>query len=127
MSNRNTGRQHPSERVFLGIGVAMVIELMWVALRPVQSIALEGPYRHYTAHFLVFAALAIAWTCGLPRVRSVVLAFAIVVFAFVHEAVEIYGHAHGFELYDAIVDSIAAVVGVACTRLMQTRRCRKSG
>lgn len=112
-------RRHRSERVSLSIGVAMVIWLIWVALSPVQTVVLEGPYRHYIAHCSVFVVLAIAWTCGLPRVRSVVLAIAVIVFAFVHETIEIFGHMHAFELYDAIVDSIGAVAGVACARAVQ--------
>jgi hypothetical protein len=40
----------------------------------------------------------------------------IVAFGFIHEAFEIRGHAHGFELYDAIIDGAGAIAGTLSAR-----------
>jgi hypothetical protein len=105
------------EAFFILLGVALLIWLVWLGSRPLQTQALSGDVRHYAAHFAAFGALAVTWSCGLPRVRAVPLALAIVAFGFAHEALEIFGHAHGYELIDAIVDGVGATLGVAVTRL----------
>ena len=101
------------------LGVAMVAALLWAACRPFSplEIGLLGHwYRHYPAHFLIFAALAIVWTLALHRTPPMAVALALVAFSFMHEGLEIIGHAHGFELHDALVNAFGTLAGVGCGR-----------
>ena len=107
------------ELPILFLGVAMVAALLWTACRPFSpwEIGLLGHwYRHYPAHFLIFAALAIVWTLALHRTPAIAVALAIVAFSFMHEGLEIIGHAHGFELHDALVNAFGTLAGVGCGR-----------
>jgi len=96
--------------------------LVWIASAPITGDVLPDWYIHYPAHFCTFAALAIVWTLGLPRASAMALAVPLVAFGFVHEAYEIVGHVHGFELYDALTDAAGAVAGIVCARAILSRR-----
>jgi hypothetical protein len=65
--------------------------------------------------------LAFAWRWGLPGVSALIVALALIAFGFVHEAIEIIGHAHAYELGDAVVDAIGSIVGVLLARLPTNR------
>jgi len=52
----------------------------------------------------------------------IALAVPLVASGFAHEAYEIAGHVHGFELYDALTDAAGAVAGVVCARAVPSRR-----
>ncbi len=104
------------ERIFISLGTAIVACLLWIASAPFEGGVFDNSYTHYPAHFAAFAALAITWCLGFPRARIVVLAVPLVTFGFIHEAFEILGHVHGFELYDALADAAGAVAGVLCAR-----------
>jgi hypothetical protein len=108
-ANQKTTYREP---FFLLLGTAMVLWLIWLGSRPVQTAALHGIFRHYASHVAAFGALAVTWSYGLPRVRALPLAIAIIAFGFAHEALEIVGHAHGFEFYDAFVDGAGATAGI---------------
>jgi hypothetical protein len=107
------------ELPMLFLGVAMVAALLLAACRPFSpfEIGLLGHwYIHYPAHFLIFAALAIVGTLALHRTPRIAVALAIVAFSFVHEGLEVIGHAHGFELHDALVNALGTLAGVGCGR-----------
>lgn len=67
---------------------------------------------HWIAHFGAFAVLAWLWRRALPRASALALAAAVIAFGFAQEAIEIAGHAHGFELPDVVVDAAGAVFGI---------------
>lgn len=113
------------ELPLLFLGVAMVAALVWAACRPFNPLEiglLDHWYTHYPAHFLTFAALAIVWTLALHRTPPIAVALAIVAFSFMHEGLEIIGHAHRFELHDALVNALGTLVGVGCGRAALTLR-----
>ena len=113
------------ELPLLFLGVAMVAALLWAACRPFNplEIGLLGHwYRHNPAHFLTFAALAIVWTLALHRTPPIAVALAIVAFSFMHEGLEIIGHAHRFELHDALINTLGTLAGVGCGRAALTLR-----
>ncbi|HSQ02646.1 MAG TPA: hypothetical protein VLN59_01345 [Burkholderiales bacterium] len=110
------------ERIFISLGTAMVAWLVWIASAPITGDVFDNSYTHYPAHFAAFAALAITWCLGLPRASVAVLAVPLVAFGFVHEAYEVVGHVHGFELYDALTDAAGAVAGIGCARALLRRR-----
>ena len=56
--------------------------------------------------------LAFLWRCGLARVSVLAIGLGVIVFGFAHEAIEIIGHSHDYELADAAVDAIGAIAGV---------------
>jgi hypothetical protein len=68
---------------------------------------------HWIAHLGAYAVLAILWRRALPHAPALWIAAAVIAFGFAQEAIEIAGHAHGFELADALVDAAGTVVGVA--------------
>ena len=110
------------ERVFLSLGIAMAMVLMWLALRPVHETQFAEWYRHYPAHFGAFAALAIVWTFALPRASALAIIGAIAVFGFFHEACEIVGHAHSFEVADVLIDGVGAAMGGALGLWVRPRK-----
>jgi len=110
------------ERFFASLGVAMAAWLVWIASAPITGDVFDNWYTHYPAHFAAFAALAITWCFGFPRASVIVLAVPLVAFGFVHEAYEIAGHVHGFELYDALTDAAGAIAGIVCARAILSRR-----
>ena len=68
---------------------------------------------HWIAHFGAFAALAYLWRRAVPRAPALAVAAAVIAFGFAQEALEIAGHAHAFELADALLDAAGAAAGVA--------------
>ena len=98
----------------------MALFLLWAAAQPAIG-KVTGHFWHYLVHAAVFALLAAVWALGLPRVPSIPIAGAIVLFGFAHEWYEIRGHAHGFELGDAIVDAFGVIAGATAARLLRPR------
>ncbi|HET7361957.1 MAG TPA: hypothetical protein VFJ70_00155 [Burkholderiales bacterium] len=98
----------------------MALFLLWAAAQP-EIGKVRGHLWHCLVHAVVFALLAAVWALGLPRVPIIPIAGAIVLFGFAHEWYEIRGHAHGFELDDAIVDAFGAIAGAAVARLLRRR------
>jgi hypothetical protein len=94
----------------------LTIVLLWAGIVPLAGQAIGGGL-HWPAHFVSFAIFAFAWRCGLPRVSAFIVALAVIAFGFAHEAIEIVGHAHGYELGDAVVDALGAIVGVLLAHL----------
>lgn len=113
------------ERLFVLLGVTMVGAMTYIACRPFNPPVLNHWYTHYPAHLLAFAALGVVWTLGLPRVSPVVLALSLVALSFAHEALEIVGHVHSFELRDAWVNTFGVLTGVICTRAALKLRFRR--
>jgi hypothetical protein len=102
-------------KVFIAIGTAMALALLWVAGQPGAAEIFPGKW-HYVAHFVIFTILGGVWALGLPRIPVSATVAGIVAFGFIHEAFEIRGHAHGFELYDAIIDGAGAIAGTLSAR-----------
>lgn len=104
------------KRIFLAgaIALTLILLLASLSLRASEAAAALGP--HWLSHLVSFGALAFAWALGMPRVPTLIVALAVIAFGFAHEAIEIVGHAHGYELHDAIVDGVGAAGGalLAC-------------
>ena len=103
--------RHNLQRVFLAGAIALTIVLLWAGIVPAAGQALRGG-SHWLAHFVSFAILAFAWRCGLPRIPAFIVMLAVIAFGFAHEAIEVVGHAHAYELGDAVVDAIGAIAGI---------------
>lgn len=101
------------ENLFTALGTTMAVGLLWTAGQPGIGDTFRGAW-HYAAHFGTFALLGAIWRLGLPRIAPPAMAAGVVMFAFAHEAYEIVGHGHGFELADAMVDGLGATVGILC-------------
>src|SRR5207245_9965970 len=67
---------------------------------------------HLRAHLVSFAVFALAWRWSLPRVPVSVVALGVMGFAFLHEAIEIFGHRHPYEMQDVAIDASGAVLGL---------------
>jgi hypothetical protein len=95
----------------------MTAVLLAAAVTPGAGEGVIGAH-HRLSHLVSFAAVAFAWTLALPRIRSVVVAAGVIAFGFAQEAIEIFGHAHPFELRDALWDGLGAAAGVAAARVL---------
>ncbi len=92
--------------------VALTVFLLAASVVPSAGQAAYGNW-HWIAHFGAYAVLAILWRRALPRAPALGVAAAAIAFGFAQEAIEIIGHAHGFELADALVDAAGAALGAA--------------
>ena len=104
-----------SGRVFLIGAIVMTIVLAWAAVHS-QSGHIFANRLHAPAHFAAFAIVAFAWARGLPKVPAWAMMLAIVAIGFGHEAVEILGHGHAFEIADVCYDAAGAIAGVLLAR-----------
>jgi VanZ family protein len=101
----------PKSPFFLA-AVALTVSILAASLIPTAGEVAYGDW-HWIAHFGAYAALAWLWRRALPRASALRVAAAVIAFGFAQEAIEIAGHAHAFELADALVDAVGAVVGIA--------------
>jgi hypothetical protein len=108
------------QRICLTSAFIIGVFLVWAASQPAVG-KIAAPHWHYAAHFAAFALLAAMSALGMPRVPLLALTASIVLFGFLHELYEIVGHAHGFELRDAVVDGIGAVAGAHAARWLRRR------
>jgi VanZ family protein len=109
----------------MAVGIAMAVAFFTAASLPAAGKIFTKSW-HYAAHFAAFVVFAAAWALGLPRVPVVAVIACVVLFGFLHEWYEVLGHAHGFELADAIIDGIGAVVGAITARALLWRKARSS-
>jgi VanZ family protein len=104
-----------SRSAFLVVAVALTVGLAFVAAHPRFS-QLFAHRLHRSAHFGAFAVFAYAWARGLPNVHAVAVALVAVSLGFAHEAYEIVGHGHAYEIADACYDAAGAFAGVFLAR-----------
>ncbi|MCC6609124.1 MAG: hypothetical protein IT515_05540 [Burkholderiales bacterium] len=109
------------ERAALAGAAVMTLALLWASVVPGAGVVFAYGGMHYVAHFAAFTVLAFAWRYALPKAPAWAVLAAVVAFGFAHEAIEIAGHAHGFELADALVDAAGALAGVALAGLARAR------
>ncbi len=109
------------ESLFTALGTAMAVGLFWAAGQPGVGDSLRGAW-HYLAHFATFAVFGAVWRLGLPGIPAPAIAAGVAAFGFVHEAYEMLGHGHGFELADAIVDSLGGALAAFALRLKAAAR-----
>jgi len=98
-------------RVSLFCAIALTIALLLAGVMPSAGQAFGGDL-HRKAHLISFAALALAWRWALPRVPAWMVALGVIGFAFFHEAIEIFGHGHPYEMEDVLIDASGAVIGL---------------
>jgi len=98
-------------RVSLFCAIALTIALLVAGVMPSAGQAFGGDL-HRKAHLISFAALALAWRWALPRVPTSIVALGVIGFAFFHEAIEILGHGHRYEMEDVLIDASGAVIGL---------------
>ena len=72
---------------------------------------------HRSAHLISYAALAFAWRGTLTRTPTWILVIAVIAFGFLQEGVEVVTHAHPYELSDAMLDAVGALVGAVGARV----------
>lgn len=103
-------------RVSLVCAIALTIVLVWASVVPFAG-EVFGAKHHRSAHLVSFAILALAWRVALPHMPSWAVALIVVGFGFLHEAIEVIGHAHPYELSDALIDGIGAIMGVTVAQI----------
>lgn len=105
-------------RASLACAVALTIALLWVSIVPfwasiVPSVGQTlGAKFHQTVHLISFAVLGITWTWAVVRTPIPVIGLSVIGFAVFQEVIEIYGHAHSFEMHDVVIDALGASIGV---------------
>ena len=98
-------------RVSLFCAIALTIALLLAGVMPSAGQAFGGDL-HRRAHLISFAVFALAWRWALPRVPISMVALGVIGFAFLHEAIEIFGHGHPYEIEDVVIDACGALTGV---------------
>ena len=98
-------------RVSLFCAIALTIALLVASVMPSAGQAFGGEL-HRRAHLVSFAVLALAWRWSLPRVPVSMVALGVIGFAFLHEAIEIFGHDHPYEMEDVAIDASGALIGL---------------
>ena len=98
-------------RVSLFCAIALTIALLVAGVMPSAGQAFGGEL-HRKAHLGSFAVLALAWRWSLPRVPVSMVALGVIGFAFLHEAIEIFGHRHPYEIEDVAIDASGALIGL---------------
>jgi len=106
------------EHICKVVAVTMTILFIWASMVPAGS-RIAPSETHYLAHLGSFGLFGLAWSLAYPRVWSLGMLFFVTTFGFILEAIEIVGHGHSFEVYDAIDDSVGAAAGVATSRLLR--------
>ena len=102
---------------FFLAAVALTVVLLAVSWVPIPPSAAYGHW-HGIAHLGAFAALGFLWRRAEPRAPLLGVAAAVVAFGFAQEAIEVIGHAHGFELKDALVDAVGATAGIVAAHVL---------
>lgn len=102
---------------FFLAAVALTVVLLAVSFIPISAPTAYGDW-HGIAHLGAFAVLGFLWRRAEPRAPLLGVAAAVVAFAFAQEAIEIIGHAHGFELTDALIDTVGVAAGVAAAHVL---------
>ena len=92
--------------------LVLSVIVLWASFEPSAGDALTGTW-HWLAHFGAYAALGFLWRRALPRAPALAVVAAVAALGFGQEALEIAGHAHPFELADAVVDAAGAVFGAS--------------
>src|SRR2546430_14538587 len=103
-------------RVSLVFAIALTIALLVASVMPSAGQAFGGEL-HRRAHLVSFAVLALAWRWSLARVPVSVVALGVIGFGFLHEAIEIFGHRHPYEMDDVAIDACGAVLGLILAQL----------
>jgi hypothetical protein len=97
--------------------VTMTFLFLWASVAPAAS-RIAPSETHHLAHLASFVVYAMTWSVAYPRVRSVLVVLPVAAFGFMLEAIEIVGHSHAFEFYDAIDNAVGTVAGVALSRVL---------
>ena len=103
-------------RVSLFCAIALTIALLVASVMPSAGQAFGGEL-HRRAHLISFAVLALAWRWAVPQVPASLVALGVIGFAFFHEAVEIFGHGHPYEMEDVAIDASGALIGLILAQL----------
>jgi len=104
-------------RASLTCAIALTIALLWISFvtSDGQSFAVK---HHRSAHLISFAILAFTWRVALPRLPASIVTLLIIGFGFLQEGIEVFGHVHPFELNDALIDAVGAIIGVLSASLV---------
>lgn len=113
-------------RISLACAIALTTILLWASFVPYAGKIFVGG-SHWLSHVVSFMILGFSWRCSLTRVSALNVTLSVITFGFIHEAIEIWGHAHAYELGDAVLDGIGAIIGVLLASLVTGRRLESSG
>jgi VanZ family protein len=101
---------------FLASAIASTIVLLWAGVTPSAGEAI-GARHHGIAHLISYAVLAFAWRGALAQIPVSIIALLVIGFGFMQEGIEVFGHAHPYEIGDALIDALGAIVGAVFAQL----------
>ena len=99
----------------------LLLALFTVGSVPTVGQAFTGSM-HWVVHLAAYALIALTFGLGWQNIR---LAFVVAIVATIgafHELTEIITHSHSFELNDAVVNSLGALIGVATLYVLRNFR-----
>jgi hypothetical protein len=98
-------------RASLVCAIALTILLLWAAVALSVGEAFAANH-HRSAHLISYAILALTWRVAVAQIPTWIVTLFVIGFAVIHEGIEIFGHAHPYEIDDAFIDAIGAIIGV---------------
>lgn len=112
-------------RASLVCAIALTIILLWASVVPITG---EFAAKHHrSAHLISYAILAVAWRGALEHMPTWVVALVVIGFGFLQEGIEVFGHAHRFELDDALIDALGAIMGVVFADIAMRQLATENG
>lgn len=105
------------------LAIALTVFLFVVGSFPAAGKAFPG-VMHWLAHFATYAVIAFSYGLGWHKQPAMLVAGFVAALGAIHEYSEIFTHEHTFEIADALVNAIGAVVGVAVERVVVSATAR---
>ena len=103
-------------RASLVCAIALTILLLWAAVAPSVGDAFAANH-HRSAHLISYAIFALTWRVAVAQVPTWIVTLFVIGFAFFHEGIEVFGHAHPYEIDDALIDALGAIIGAVFAHL----------
>ncbi len=97
---------------------ALILTLVLFLVGSIPSIGhtFQGEM-HWIAHGVTYSMIGFTFPLAWPQWTAQVI-LLVIALGSVHEAVEIVSHNHTFEVYDALANGVASIVGVAIARII---------
>jgi VanZ family protein len=98
--------------------IALVIALFTVGSLPATGHAFPGNL-HWGVHLFTYALISFCMGMGWQKLPAAFTAVIVAAIGIVHEVTEIVTHSHNFEFYDAVINTLGALIGMAILILVR--------
>jgi len=98
--------------------IALVIALFTVGSLPATGHAFPGNL-HWGVHLSTYAVISFCMGMGWQKLPAAFTTVIVAAIGIVHEVTEIVTHSHNFEFYDAVINTLGALIGMAILILVR--------